>query len=84
MTGTRRLDAGARAPAPREQLLHERDAAAMLAVSPTTLATWRSRRRYNLRWVRVGGGRAVRYRLSDVLAFIESGVVGGEGLGGGS
>jgi len=58
-----------------DRLLTERQAAEMLAVSPTTLATWRSRRRYSLRWVQLGGGRCIRYRLSDCEAFIEAGLV---------
>ena len=58
-----------------ERLLTEREAAEMLAVSPTTLATWRSRRRYHLPFVRLGGARAIRYFESDVLAFAASGRV---------
>jgi predicted DNA-binding transcriptional regulator AlpA len=63
------------AAAPREQLLHEREAAAMLGVSPTTLSTWRSRQRYDLPFVRLGGARSIRYRLSDLQAFIAAGLV---------
>ncbi len=59
-----------------EKLLTEREAAAMLAVSPTTLSTWRSRGRYSLPFVRLGSARAIRYRVSDCLAFIQSGLVG--------
>ena len=58
-----------------EKLLTEREAAEMLAVSPTTLSTWRSRHRYALRFVRLGGARSIRYRLSDVQRFIENGLV---------
>ena len=82
MTGPVRPDAGLKAVALQAQrLLTEREAAEMLACSATTLATWRSRHRYSLPFVRLGG-RAVRYRLSDVLAFIVSGVVGGKDQGG--
>lgn len=61
-----------------EQLLTEKQAAALLAVSFTTLATWRCRHRYQLPFVRLGSARAIRYRLSDVQAFIEAGLVTGE------
>lgn len=57
-----------------EQLLTERQAAEMLALSFTTLATWRCKKRYGLPFVKIGAGRAVRYRLSDVQRFIESGL----------
>jgi predicted DNA-binding transcriptional regulator AlpA len=62
-----------------QQLLTEKQAAAMLSVSHTTLATWRCKRRYSLPWVKLGRARAVRYRLSDVQAFIAAGLVGGDG-----
>ena len=68
-------NAGSKAVAPQAQLLTEKQAAALLAVSFTTLSTWRSRHRYQLSFVRGGGGRAIRYRLADVLAFIEKGLV---------
>jgi len=58
-----------------QQLITEKQAAAMLAVSHTTLSTWRCRHRYQLPFVRVGGGRAIRYRLADVQAFISAGLV---------
>jgi predicted DNA-binding transcriptional regulator AlpA len=56
-----------------ERLLDARQAAAMLAVSPATLATWRCRKRYGLPYMHIGGGRSVRYRLSDLQAFITAG-----------
>ena len=49
-------------------LLTEDEAAALLKVQPATLATWRVRGRPNLPFVRVG--RCVRYRLEDLIAFI--------------
>jgi excisionase family DNA binding protein len=58
-----------------ERLLTEKQAADMLGVHHTTLATWRCKRRYTLPFVKLGTGRAVRYRLSDVQAFIENGLV---------
>lgn len=57
-----------------QQLLTEKQAAAMLAVSFTTLATWRCKKRYTLPFVKIGNGRAVRYRLSDLEAFIAGGL----------
>lgn len=57
-----------------QQLLTEKQAAEMLAVSFTTLATWRCKRRYSLPFVKIGNGRAVRYRLSDIQAFINAGL----------
>lgn len=68
-------NAGPKAVAPQVQLLKEKQTAALLGVSFTTLSTWRSRHRYELPFVRLGGGRAIRYRLADVLAFIEKGLV---------
>jgi len=47
-----------------------------LGVRPQTLATWASSRRYALPFIKIG--RRVMYRLSDLNAFIESNVVGGE------
>jgi len=55
------------------ELLTEREAAAILAVKPATLNTWRCLGRHDLPFVRVG--RAIRYRRADVLAFIEANTV---------
>lgn len=50
--------------------------AELLGVQRQTLAEWRSCGRYReLRYHRVG--RAVRYRLSDVLTWLDSRAVGG-------
>lgn len=58
-----------------DQLLTEVEAAKMLDVKHKTLNVWRVTRRYpTLRFCKIG--RNVRYRRSDVLAFIESSVVG--------
>ena len=59
-----------------ERLLHTRDAAIILGVSPA----WLERKRWEGRppiYVRVGGpsGRAVRYRETDLRTYIESNVV---------
>jgi len=54
---------------PRE-LLNEEQAAEYLTVSPGTLSVWRSTGRYSLPFVKVG--RRVRYRLSDLDAWLEA------------
>ena len=52
------------------RLLTSDEAASLLGVPVATLRTWRSRRRgYGPRAVHVGG--CVRYRASDLLAWIE-------------
>lgn len=53
-----------------ERLLGPEAAAELLGVSPKTLAIWRSAGRYNLQFVKVG--RLVRYRVSDIEAFLRS------------
>lgn len=50
------------------ELLDENQAAEHLTVSPGTLSVWRSTGRYNLPFVKVG--RMVRYRLSDLDAWL--------------
>lgn len=55
---------------PRDPLLSEAQAAEMLNVKPGTLSVWRCTRRYPLRYVKVG--RFVRYRQSDIEAFLAS------------
>ena len=55
------------------RLYDEKRAAEILGVSPTTLTTWRSTRRYDLPFVKIGN--AVRYEERDLLAFIERGRV---------
>ncbi len=57
-------------PHPRDPLLSEAQAAEMLNVKPGTLSVWRCTRRYSLRYVKVG--RYVRYRQSDIDAFLAS------------
>jgi len=56
-----------------DPLLNDIAAAKMLAISPITLSTWRSTKRYPLAYLKIGG--CVRYRQSDVLAFIASRLV---------
>jgi predicted DNA-binding transcriptional regulator AlpA len=50
--------------------LTESQAAEILAVKKGTLANWRSERR-GPAYVRLGGGRVIRYRVSDLEAFAE-------------
>ena len=53
------------------ELLDPKQAANHLGLkNPNTLAVWRSTGRYNLPYIRVGGN--VRYRLSDLNAWLES------------
>ena len=56
-------------PHPRD-LLNEKEAAALLGVSPGTLSVWRSTGRYSLPFLKVGF--LVKYRRSDLLAWLES------------
>ncbi|WP_084168027.1 helix-turn-helix domain-containing protein [Pseudomonas vranovensis] len=51
-------------------MLDEVQAAKHLNVSPGTLSVWRSTGRYQLPFLKVG--RKVRYRLSDLDAWLES------------
>ncbi|MHB8973592.1 MAG: helix-turn-helix domain-containing protein [Pirellulaceae bacterium] len=52
------------------RLLDADETSSLLNVTTGTLAVWRSEKRYDLPYVKVG--RLVRYRLSDVLAWLES------------
>lgn len=58
-----------------DRRMTEREAAAYLGVQPQTLAVWRCTARYSLPYYRVG--RAVRYSLRDLDAFLESRRAGG-------
>ena len=51
-----------------EPLLDRKTTAKYLGVSPDTLAVWDCTKRYDLRPIKVG--RAVRYRKSDIDAFL--------------
>jgi excisionase family DNA binding protein len=51
-----------------KSLLDEKQAAEYLTLSPGTLSVWRSTGRYALPFVKVG--RMVRYRLSDLDAWL--------------
>ncbi len=52
------------------QLLTPQTVSKLLGVTQHTLAVWRCSKRYPLPYVKVGG--LVRYRASDVEAFIAS------------
>lgn len=51
-----------------EELLTAKQAAAFLRVKPGTLACWRTTKRYPLKYICVG--KSIRYRLSDLQAFL--------------
>lgn len=55
-----------------EKLLTTPEAAELLRIRPNSLEIWRCQRR-GPSWVKVCG--AIRYRLADLEAFIERGVV---------
>jgi excisionase family DNA binding protein len=55
-------------------LLTRDEAAAYLGVSPATLATWASTKRYPLPFVKIG--RAVKYRVAALDKFIEARTTG--------
>ena len=57
---------------PTNDLMNERDAAALLGLSAATLRAWRFQRR-GPAFARLG--RAVRYRRADLVAFLESATV---------
>lgn len=52
-----------------KELLDETAAAALLDVTPGTLSVWRSTGRYALPFLKIG--RKVRYRRTDLLAWLE-------------
>lgn len=56
--------------AKQNELLDENQAAELLTVTPGTLSVWRSTGRYNLPFVKVG--RKVRYRRSDLVAWLDT------------
>ncbi|MDB2414891.1 helix-turn-helix domain-containing protein [Rickettsiales bacterium] len=54
---------------PPTQLLKRKEAAEFLGTTEGTLAVWASTKRYKLPYVKVG--RNVRYRLPDLIKFLE-------------
>lgn len=61
-----------------DPLRSRREAANYLGVAPQTLAVWACTQRYHLPLVKIG--RHVKYRQSDLDAFIERNTYGGEEL----
>ena len=57
----------------RDPLLTAAETAKRLGIQEQTLAVWRSTRRYDLAYVKVG--KAVRYAESVIDAFIEKNTV---------
>ena len=53
-----------------QDMLNEKQASEIIGVVPGTLQVWRSTGRYKIPFVKVG--RLVRYRRSDLLAWLES------------
>ncbi|MDX2073589.1 MAG: helix-turn-helix domain-containing protein [Alphaproteobacteria bacterium] len=51
-----------------EPLLNRKEAAEYLGIKEHTLSVWASEHRYDLPYVKVG--RLVKYRLSDLAAFV--------------
>ncbi len=54
---------------PSRDLLDEKETGLFLDTAPGTLSVWRSTGRYNLPFVKIG--RNVRYRRSDLVAWLE-------------
>ena len=59
---------------PRAPLLSEQDAAKLLGVKAATLQRWRIENRTELPYIKIR--YLIRYRLSDVLEFLERNRVG--------
>lgn len=53
-----------------QKLLTPKQAAAQIGVTAGTLSVWRSTGRYSIPFIKVG--RNVRYRQSDLVAWLES------------
>jgi hypothetical protein len=58
-------------------LVDQAAAAEILQVRPYTLTNWRCNKRYPLPYIKVG--RCVRYRISDLIQFMENNRITGEG-----
>lgn len=54
----------------QRELLSEGEAAIAIDVSPGTLSVWRCTGRYSLPFIKIG--RKVRYRRSDLIAWLEN------------
>ncbi|WP_254789413.1 helix-turn-helix domain-containing protein [Variovorax sp. OV329] len=57
-----------------DALLDDIRAAKFLGVAPKTLPVWRSTRRVEIPYIKIG--RCVRYRLSDLQRFVEAKTIG--------
>jgi len=64
-------------PCRNPELLDPASAANVLGVDRGTLAAWRSNGRYQIPFVRFG--RTVRYRMDDLLEFLQRHTVGEQG-----
>jgi len=60
--------------------LDDIQAGAAIGINPSTLSVWRSVGRYRLPFVKVG--RKVRYRVGDLLDFLDSRTMTHTGQGG--
>lgn len=54
----------------KRELVDEKKAAHHLSIAPGTLSVWRSTGRYKIPFIKVG--HLVRYRISDLDAWLES------------
>ena len=52
------------------ELLNEQEAAQVLDTAPGTLSVWRSTGRYGIPFVKIG--RNVRYRKTDLVAWLDA------------
>jgi predicted DNA-binding transcriptional regulator AlpA len=53
-----------------QKLLTAREVAGLLGTTASTLSSWRTMGKTDLKWVKVGT-KLVRYQLSEVLNYIE-------------
>jgi excisionase family DNA binding protein len=53
-----------------QSLLTRKQAADLLGCKDDTLVVWKTNKRYKLPYIKIG--KNVRYRLSDILSFIEN------------
>jgi Helix-turn-helix domain len=54
---------------PADELLSTKEAAAVLGIEAQTLATWRCKKRYSLKYIKVGG--IVKYRRRHIEQFLD-------------
>jgi hypothetical protein len=60
------------------RLVSEREACKILDCRPNTLAVWRATKRYDLPFYKIG--RLVKYKISDLEAFIQESRKGSKGV----